>query len=342
MSTPSPSGAPSAPPPLIIPDINISKGVDGIFVGYVLSTILLGVTILQAWNYAHNNRDSWKLRSLVALLVSLDIGSTVSSSIFIHKYLIEHFGNFLLLSTVNHGFLVEFIITVVVIFLVQLFFASRVHMLKPKNYILPGLIVLTAVLGFGASIYTIVEQFRHNNVSDLDLAGIRISVGFDQVMILFSDGIATVVLCWHFAKARTQSRVRGTVAILQNLLAYTVTRGLLVTLTDVVFMIMFFINRTNLDWMPLHLSLSKLYVITMIALLNARPGNKRNNQVLSEMNSFHLSTTGPTNTIGSTTRRPQEFSLPSKNFSDSPNERKDVLITEERAVYDDSHKFSAV
>ncbi|KDR72265.1 hypothetical protein GALMADRAFT_143123 [Galerina marginata CBS 339.88] len=328
-----------------VEDIDISSGVDGIFAGFVLSTALLGVTILQAWTYVNHNNDDWKLRTLVAVLVVSDILSTIFNSIFIHEYLVQHFGNFLRLFTVSSGILAEFLITIIVIFIVQLFFASRVYLLNRKNIWAPAIIVITAVLGFGSGIFTIVKQFQHRQVADLALPAVRISVGFDQAMILISDGVATVALSMSFAKARSSSRVKRSITMLQDLLAYTVTRGLLVTLLDVVFMIMFAIDPTNLNWMPIHLSLSKFYVITTIAILNGRPSAQASrNAGYADSESVQISSTFATRTANTATLRAPEYALQSfgnKTFvEDNVNDSKNILVTQEKSVYNDDHKFT--
>ncbi|KAF8875092.1 hypothetical protein CPB84DRAFT_555319 [Gymnopilus junonius] len=64
-----------------IPGLPDFSGVDALYAGLILSTCFLGITILQSWNYGNHNRDSWGLRSFVALLVACDVWSTVATAI---------------------------------------------------------------------------------------------------------------------------------------------------------------------------------------------------------------------------------------------------------------------
>ncbi|KAF4618905.1 hypothetical protein D9613_010117 [Agrocybe pediades] len=345
--------------------MNISKDVDGIFVGmptcstltrqmwltgrlgFVAATTLLGITILQAWNYAQNNRDSWKLRSLVALLVALDIAGTIASSIFVHSYLIEHFGNFVLLSTVNDAFIVEFSFMVVVIFLVQLFFASRVHLLNPGNYWLASGIALGSLLSFVSTVYTIAAQLRHHSVQALTIPSINISAIIHQTLIILVDGCITFVLSWNFIKARSQSEVKRTQGLLQTLLTFVVARGVLLTLVDTASLFLWVVDSRKLYWIPIHLSLSKLYVISMIALLNTRtrgPSHDIHRRIFTDNNSFQLASVP---SPGPRSIRPPVFAHhPSsgKNYNadastfehDNPLDPEVVMITHGTHVYHDS------
>ncbi|KAK0200363.1 hypothetical protein DFS33DRAFT_1360831 [Desarmillaria ectypa] len=42
---------------------------NSIFYGYVLSILLFGITVVQAWNYITTNSDHWLMRVFVALLL---------------------------------------------------------------------------------------------------------------------------------------------------------------------------------------------------------------------------------------------------------------------------------
>ncbi|KAF4618906.1 hypothetical protein D9613_010116 [Agrocybe pediades] len=317
-------------PPLQVPDINISKAVDGVFVGYVASTILLGITILQAWNYAQTNRDGWKLRSFVALLVILDTSAAIANTV-----MVEHFGNFLLLGTVIKPVLVEFSFTVIVIFLVQLFFATRVYLLNPGKYWLAGGIAFGSLLAFVSTIYTIGAEVRHTGIQDFKRPGINVSAIVHQVLIILVDGCITIVLSWNFIKARSQSQVKRTQGILQTLLTFVVARGLLITLTDTAFLILWLINDTNLNWMPIHLSLSKIYVISMIALLNARThGPTRDAQrIFTDNNSFQLTSSGPPAFAlhPSSTTTAKNYSINESTLDDG--DPSGVVVTHETHIY---------
>ncbi|KAF8172070.1 hypothetical protein BJ912DRAFT_994745 [Pholiota molesta] len=290
----------TAPPTALPLGVDLSSVVDGLYWGVILSTVLLGVTIVQAWIYANDNKDGWPLRAYVATLVGLDIATTALNSQFIHSYFIVNFGDLANLALIDRSILVEFAITIVVIFLVQLFFASRVYLLNEKAYIFPGIIAITACISFGAGIFTIVQEWKVPLVAGLASRIIRISIGIDQIFVLICDLTATIALSWNLAQAERKSRVKKTVTILQKLLAFIVARGLLVTVITFIFAIMYLVHPDNLYWMPLHLMLSKLYVITMIAILNSRSWIRKSSEV-APSSSIMFSTVGDMTTARTAT-----------------------------------------
>ncbi|KAF9552393.1 hypothetical protein CPC08DRAFT_277884 [Agrocybe pediades] len=145
------------------PGVEISFAVDAIFVGYILSTVLLGLNILQAWHYARRNTDGSLLRLLVTLIVfvklfgflrflisrisrCLDVSTTVTESVSIHTYLIDHYGNYISLLTLNSGALAEFLLTTINVFVVQLFFASRAYIVCGRRRWVPGSIASGCII----------------------------------------------------------------------------------------------------------------------------------------------------------------------------------------------------
>jgi len=87
-------------------------------------------------------------------------------------------------------------------------------------------------------------------------------------MSSLADVISTVAMCYFLASHR--SGFRKTRQLIRILIFYTVNRGVLVTACQIVIFVAFAINQIALWWMPPHLILSKLHVITLLALLNSR------------------------------------------------------------------------
>ncbi|KDR66914.1 hypothetical protein GALMADRAFT_147560 [Galerina marginata CBS 339.88] len=197
----------SGNPPLL--HIDLGPTLNPPFAGFVVSTAqVLSITFVQAWIYANNNKDGWKLRSLVALLVAFDIGTTVLNSMFIQQYLITDFGNYLPLLLISNAIFGEYALTNAVIFIVQLFFASRVYLLNKKQLWVPAIIIFGAFFGSGSGIYALVEEIKSPEMSDLGLKNIKISLILEKVGDLISDGTATVALSAYLYEARSNTQIR--------------------------------------------------------------------------------------------------------------------------------------
>ncbi|KAF9556140.1 hypothetical protein CPC08DRAFT_752698 [Agrocybe pediades] len=269
------------PHPFIILDVNLSPFADSIFVGEwplprglissnTLRLIFFGVTLLQAWNYALNNSDGWIMRALVFSLVGLDIATTANNALLVHGYLIQHFGDLLELTTVSVGFTVELALTTVAVFLVQLFFASRVYLLNRRGYGVVCAIVATACLGFVSNCVLVSKEIEHREVADLTILPLKVCFILGQSLTTIADGITTLVLSVNFLRARSESSIRNTVSLLERLLAAVVARGVLVTVSNIILVFLYIFYPMNLYWLAVQFMQSKLYIITMIAMLNAR------------------------------------------------------------------------
>ncbi|KAK7037573.1 hypothetical protein VNI00_011065 [Paramarasmius palmivorus] len=91
------NGSPQAPGLSV--GIDLSSQLNATFSGFVVSTVLLGVTIVQAWIYGNSNSDAFYLRFLVAMLVVMDIATTVLNTAVLQHVLVRktiaNFGNLL-------------------------------------------------------------------------------------------------------------------------------------------------------------------------------------------------------------------------------------------------------
>ncbi|KAF8069879.1 hypothetical protein FPV67DRAFT_990398 [Lyophyllum atratum] len=246
---------------------DVSSVVNGIF---FVSTILLGITVVQGWIYFHNNDDKWTIRSFIIVLITLDIAETCCSTQLIHHYLISHFGDVSILQEYSSVISADFAITGTTFFLVHLYYARRLFIVG-RSWWLPGLIVALsiAMMIVGISAVPIQEQSKGSSIAHLAAAKLTLF----HVFAVLIDILITIGLTVTFARARTG--FKQTRSILQRLLLYTASRGILVTLVQIGHTIMYLVDPTNyMFWVSIHLTLSKLYVISTLATLNSRTSLK--------------------------------------------------------------------
>ncbi|KAF9455315.1 hypothetical protein BDZ94DRAFT_1316373 [Collybia nuda] len=130
---------------------DISSIIDGLFFGYVVALILLGIIVVQFWIYLLDNNDTWAFR---AFSPGLYFTETVSVTQLVHHYLISHYGDHEALKSPTDSVSVEFTSTNITFFLVHLFFANRLWKFGKSRY-LPATIVFTSttMLILGVSKY---------------------------------------------------------------------------------------------------------------------------------------------------------------------------------------------
>ncbi|KAJ7693430.1 hypothetical protein B0H17DRAFT_1199936 [Mycena rosella] len=248
--------------------VDISSHVDAMFVGIMFSFILWGVTVPQTWNYFNSNKDGWMLQALVGVLFVLDSVSTYLTGDMAHVYLVQNFGNLAALATVPTSAIAEVAINVAVCFLVQLFFARRVHLLNQRRLIMPIIIVLFAAAGVVAGIFIVVDISKSQFVASLASPRMKVEVALTNAFQAMADLTATCAMSYEFYTNR--GSIKSTNTLLEKLLAVTVARGGLVTVAQFVTLALYVAQPTTLNWMPAHFTLGKLSHITMILILNSR------------------------------------------------------------------------
>ncbi|KAJ7578569.1 hypothetical protein C8J56DRAFT_351691 [Mycena floridula] len=266
---------------------------DSLYYGILVSTALWGITVVQTWTYANDNRDRWFLRSLVAVLFTIDTASTILTAQMGHFYLLEQTfgGSFhslgkepLVMTSIT-----MLAINLITVFIVECFFASRVFILTQRQRTLPGLIVFFAVAALVSGMFIVSDAIRTPTVEHLGAEGMKIEVALTNTFSVASDILATVTMSWKLYTSR--GAIRKTNNIVERLFAYVVARGGLVTVTQIVTLVLYVAQPTTMHWMPSHLCLCKLYFITMVTILNSRPSLRA--ELGGIVTSFHTTSLGP-------------------------------------------------
>lgn len=222
---------------------------------------------MQSWTYFSNCNDKWHLRLFITVLVALDFATTCLNSIVLRHYSITNFGTPLyLISTVSTQD-VQVILTTVVVFLVQLFLASRVYLLDHSWYA-PAFITACATGALVSMILLVADNVTHSAVFHLSAPSLKIEMALYITFAAVADCVATIVFCWRLSSNGTG--VKRTQNVFHQLLLYFITRGILVTLNQFVQLIIYEVQPVSLHWIPFQLISCKLYVNTTLAILNSR------------------------------------------------------------------------
>ncbi|KAK0234675.1 hypothetical protein EDD85DRAFT_955529 [Armillaria nabsnona] len=235
----------------------VPTGYSSVFYGHVLSIVLFGITLVQTWNYITANSDNWPTRVFVALLLGIDSATTSLSIQIMHHYLISNFGNPDSLKIITYSFDAQLGITVIVIFMVNVFFAINIYQRRPRNWSLPIVILVFAVAGlvfgsaFVANCALRPEVGTAGNVQKANIASIHATAMATSLMI-------TIGL------ALSQSRE----CVLHKFFTYGIDHGVLMTAAQAITVFLYAIDTSKLYWMALYLSMNKLYVISVVAILN--------------------------------------------------------------------------
>uniref|UniRef100_A0A0W0FFS3 Uncharacterized protein n=1 Tax=Moniliophthora roreri TaxID=221103 RepID=A0A0W0FFS3_MONRR len=143
--------------------VDLSAHYDPLYYGFVVTSILFGITIVQAWIYTLSNNDPWLLRLLVAIIFLGDLSTTILINNLMHDFFIVHFGDLLQFTVVPSVVVAELIVTGLIVCTMELFFASRIYTLGRVHRIVPICIVVFSVLALILTLVGAVGQFKDHS-----------------------------------------------------------------------------------------------------------------------------------------------------------------------------------
>ncbi|GAC95650.1 hypothetical protein PHSY_003226 [Pseudozyma hubeiensis SY62] len=235
------------------------------YIGVMLNVWLYGFSIVQAYIYYVNfKNDKPFMRYFVLFLMLADTINAVFDQVFMYQYLVSNFGNLNYAARSNRAFAADPVLTGIIAFSTQMFFAWRVYKLMHSK-VMPALIATGALVSLLSAIGTTV--------------GVEIVLFFQEfqkfqvVVILWlgfaalTDVLITGSLVFTLNKSRTG--FAATDDVITKLIKSTLQTGALTTAFAVIDLILFVASTTTLH-LVFNLPLAKLYVNSLLSTLNAR------------------------------------------------------------------------
>ncbi|KAJ3855681.1 hypothetical protein EV368DRAFT_79395 [Lentinula lateritia] len=276
---------------------DMTNKVDWFFYGFVISTLLVGATTIQAWIYYTTNHDKWPLRTLVTALVTMDFALTFLNAEVIRFYLITNFGNPEIFTTISPGFCVTLHASFCVVLFTQyvarinIFFASRVYKLQQAPFVVTMVIVATALGSIIAGMLLSARLFEAHGSSQLMTfytTKAKVEMGITLVLAAFSEILALSTISFSLRNSRTGYTQTDTV--LKKLFTFFVSRGIILAAAQIVGICVYFVGKNPLIWLTWNFISTKLYGITVLAMLASRSNLRKdlNTTVsLSELSEPH-------------------------------------------------------
>ncbi|KIJ63749.1 hypothetical protein HYDPIDRAFT_29098 [Hydnomerulius pinastri MD-312] len=270
-----------------------------VFFGYTLATWLFGVNTLQAYTYFQNYNDGLLMKLTVIAIFTLDVANTALNCWGIYLFIIPGFGEY---PELNIPLVLETTVMDVSIFIVHCFFAQSVWHVSRHNRWLTSLIVMSATVALGNGlgetlVYSMTELGSLNYfaaLSGLTVNALRSSMGIPSIttplvtlglgFVTFTDLTITIALVYYLHQGK--SSIGPTSTLLDKLMLYSVRRGVLTTVTQVLVLALWFSLPSESTWALFQLSLGKIYTLTFIAILNRRDSLKRGTPPTSTPSAF--------------------------------------------------------
>ncbi|KJA28906.1 hypothetical protein HYPSUDRAFT_33351 [Hypholoma sublateritium FD-334 SS-4] len=271
--------------------VAIVKGIyRSVFIGYMLATSLYGITILQTYLYfRHFSKDPWTIKATVILLSALDTISTGLVTASLYTFLVDNFGipDVFELDIIPLTFATENGIMTAIIWVVQLFYAIQIWVVS-RSKVIPIVIVFITLAPFVLGIRDTLIIFRYPDLVTLTAKRYNIIRGVIKGINVIADLIITASLVTFFRANRTSLKRTGN--ILDKLIVYAGSRGALLTFCQILYLILSAPFPTHVYWQPAHQMISKVYVNSVLASLNARKAFEKVQPTDASLSNFNTAT----------------------------------------------------
>ncbi|KAJ7202061.1 hypothetical protein GGX14DRAFT_654667 [Mycena pura] len=269
--------------PAGLPAFKVDNTLGALLIAGLLATALWGVTCVQTFSFfAGGTADRAWQKTLVAFLWVLDTFDTVLNGHILYFYLVS---NYLvpqaILFPVWSVIVRNFLCSALPDQWLTYFEDSCCRYISNGN--IPGtlLIVALSLLDLTCGLIITVKAFGMQAYSDLDSLSKLLFLNFAAGTS--SDLSVALALCYLLYGSRTG--FQRTDSLIRTLMLYTVNTGLLVALDATAGMFAYVFMPHNFIFLGFYLLLSKLYLNSYLAILNARKTLRRSDNPAS----IHLS-----------------------------------------------------
>ncbi|KAJ7505922.1 hypothetical protein B0H11DRAFT_2272665 [Mycena galericulata] len=240
------------------------------FIGFALATVVYGIGVLQAYLYYRNYpKDRGIVKIMVGMLWFLDTLSTALVAHSLYTLIILNYGNIVADNVIPWSFPAENVALTLVTIITQCFYAWQIWSVS-SNIILVGVILLLGWVSFGLGIVLTVHRFRVPFISALTDRIYFVIGGPVQGTACLCDILITVSLIYYL-RSRGSQGIRAPRDIIYTLIIYVMCRGIATSFIQLMFLLMnVVVTPDRTFWMPFHLLMSKVYVNSVLASLNAR------------------------------------------------------------------------
>ncbi|KAG7441280.1 uncharacterized protein BT62DRAFT_997305, partial [Guyanagaster necrorhizus] len=268
---------------------SLGKTLGAVYIGATLSSILLGITALQAVIYYNKfPHDAWYYRYSVAALWSahppvvfvdppvdwllhriLDLFHVALTTHAIYFYLIDSFGDYLALDHVIWSFKLQILINVIIVVGVQSLYAVRLWKIGHHFHrFVPWLVVLVIAGGCATGIVMTYDAYTLSRVSSLPSISKTVDGTFATTTSV--DFIISGAMFYYLHKSTTITNFESTIAMILSLMRVVVISGLATSTCSLLALMTFVAFPKTLVFFAIGFILPKLYINSLLAMLNAR------------------------------------------------------------------------
>ncbi|KAF8627260.1 hypothetical protein AX15_004452 [Amanita polypyramis BW_CC] len=256
------------------------------FLGTVAAAVLHGCIGIQSYLYFKNYpQDRPFQKYAVAFLWIMDSLHMALTIVEMWHYLINSFGDYIALLHITWSCKLQVAINVVIILAVQSLYTLRVWKLSSdRARIWAWILIAVLMAGYATGIILVVKLYSVTSFLQLDQFRWAIYLSF--AMPTFNDFLLSAGICHVLSLRRTVfAETRSRIWII---MCYVVISGVLTSVCSLIALVMYCVMPNNLIFLGIEFLLTKLYVNSYLALLNARK-SVRERSISNASNAMHLS-----------------------------------------------------
>ncbi|KAF8186284.1 hypothetical protein BJ912DRAFT_880358 [Pholiota molesta] len=276
------------------PSFPLDNSMGAMMIGVIISAVLHGITLMQAFMYWRNFRkDVWYLKAMVLTTVSFDAIHLAMISHAVYHYVVSNYHNPERLQFLTWTVLMEALFTGVNGGLVQTFYTMRVWRLSRRNYFLAGGIFFFIVSTVGCGTAWVILSMQFETFKQLlTITPLTITI---NALSTFVDVAIAASLCILLNQSRTGFKRSD--SIINRLIIFVVNTGVLTSCCAVASLICLIASSHSLVYASFYFCIGRLYTNSFLATLNARKSFQSNIDDSSHMMmSIPASVVSPHNT----------------------------------------------
>ncbi|RDB30082.1 hypothetical protein Hypma_013903 [Hypsizygus marmoreus] len=267
--------------PLPTPAFDNTLG--ALLVGGLVAMALWGVTCVQTFTFfTRRSRDRLPFKLGIAFLWALDTFDSALNGHILYHYLVSNYLNPLAISKPVWSVIIHVAITSISDFFIRSMFAMRFYRLSKGNIPVTAWVMAVSITDLVCGIVITAKAFGIESYLELDKLSSLLYLNFAAGTT--SDLSVALGLCYLLFTSRTGFRRTDT--LINILMIYTVNTGLIVALDAALGMITYIVMPNNFVFLGFYLLLSKLYLNSYLATINAREDLR---EKIDDPVSIHLS-----------------------------------------------------
>lgn len=264
--------------------VTLDNTLGAALVGAFFAAILYGFTTILVILYFTNYPNDWRVQkisvAILWILDSLHLSLTIAT---VYHYVVTSFGSLLAIQLVDWTLKLQIAVNIGIILFVQTLYAIRVWKLGHGHHHRAWPVFVVVVVGGGYAVGVLLarETYRADNFGQLHFISWAIITSF--VTSTSIDVVLSGAMCYYLIKSR--SGFSGSNSTIYYIIRMTLISGALTSACSLTALIAYVVMPKNLVFLAIEFLLTKLYINSFLAMLNARQSIRENSSTMSSGNS---------------------------------------------------------